>query len=131
MANENFSSIPPFVTVNATTASPSFVNPAITTSITYEAKTVWVVLSVHEGRELANVFRRSHFVPDTLSRDVYEWKNDEWLRLGKDPQKYPVAPDPPTGAQANSIEGVAVWTMQAMTSKEMQRFRKLTRRLSV
>ena len=130
MGSEKFSIIPPFVTVNATTASPNFVNPAITNSEVYRNKTIWVVLSMHEGRELANAFRRSHFVPNRLSRDVYEWKDEDWVPLGKDPQKHSIAPNPPPGACSTTIEGVEVWTRQPMTTEQIERLRKLTRRLS-
>ena len=129
MSNGSFSKIPPFITVNATTASPTFVNPAITKSEAYKTKTIWVVLSMHKDKDLANVFRRSEYVPEKLSRDVYEWKGNKWHRLGKDPQKYPTAPNPPPGAYVGSVEGVEVWTMQPMTSEETNRLRLLTRRL--
>jgi hypothetical protein len=129
MSKGNFSGIPPFITVNATTAGPNFLNPAITKSNVYAEKTRWVVLSTHEGKELANVFRRSHSVPGSLSRDVFEWKSNEWHCLGKDPQKHPVAPDPPPEACASSIEGVDVWTMHALTLDQIERIRILMRRL--
>lgn len=113
---------------NATTASPDFVKPAITTDSILVQKTRWVVLCEQCGTFTASVFRESSAAPGNWSRDIYVWTGKAWKFRRKDSKKYTSPPNPPSGANATEIDGVECWMMHRPTDEEITRLRALISR---
>lgn len=103
--------IPAFTTtVNATTASPIFVQ-TLTDDVALFVKTALVILVEEKGSLSMSVFRESTAVAGSYSRDMYKRTGKGWKHVSKDKDKYQHPPWAPDGTTKSTIDGAEVYTL--------------------